>query len=586
MRLSTRMIATAAFAVVLVLTLNVSAGEAVRSSSGAASDKGDDSGSASNEAASLPAAPVPEESRVASPGARGPHHHNSPKAELFLGYSYLRAVPTLAEGNRMMWLNGGSANIAVNFNRYLGVVGDFGVFKDSELRFSTSSPATVADSNGNLYTYLFGPRLSFRNQSRFTPFAQALFGIAHASEVTLSGCTGDACTLLPTENKFAMTAGGGLDIRVHHGFAIRLVQVEYMMTRFANLDTGNSASQNDMRLSSGIVFRFGGAPHLPPLPPLAYSCSVTPSSAYAGDDLAASGTALNLNPAKTATYSWSASGGTVSGTSDSAHIDTTNAAPGAYTLSGHVSEGDKPEEGADCSASYQVKANEPPTIGCSANPSTVTQDGSSTITATGVSPQNRALTYSFDTSAGSISGSGATATLSTAGVPSGDITVTCKVADDKGQSASASTPVTVAAPVAAPKPMTSNLCSVQFDRDLRRPARVNNEGKACLDEVALNLQHSSDAKLALVGNAASKAKGSRKLAAERAANSKAYLVEEKGIDASRVAPFTGSEESDKVSIILMPSGATLDSTGNIPVDESTTPSHPAATRKRGSSSPR
>lgn len=569
MKLITKLITTAAIAVFLVPALNVRATEAAKPSIGAGSDKGFDSSSTSDAVSSLPAAPMPADSRRASPDARGPHHRHTPKAELFLGYSYLRAVPTLAEGNRMMWLNGGSANIAYNFNRYLGVVGDFGVFKDSELRLSTSSPATVADSNGNVYTYLFGPRLSFRNESRFTPFAQALFGVARASQVTLSGCTNGACILLPTESKFAMTAGGGLDIRVHHGFAIRLVQAEYMMTRFADLNTGNSASQNDMRLSSGIVFRFGGAPQLPPLPPMSYSCSVKPPSGYPGDALAVSGTALNLDPAKTATYTWSADGGTVSGTSDSAHIDTTNAAPGTYTLKGHVSEGDGPAENADCSAPYTVKANEPPSVGCSANPVTVTQGGSSTITATGVSPQNRTLTYSFDSSSGSISGSGSTATLSTAGVPAGDITVTCKVADDKGQSASDSTAVTVAAPVAAPKAMTSNLCSVQFDRDRRRPTRVNNEGKACLDEVALNLQHSSDATIAIVGNASSRAKGGHKLAAGRAVNTKAYLVKEKGIDASRVASFTGSEDDDKVSIILIPSGATIDSTGITPLNEST-----------------
>jgi outer membrane protein OmpA-like peptidoglycan-associated protein len=463
-----------------------------------------------------------------------------------------------------MWLNGGSANLAFNFNRYLGVVGDFGAYKNSELRLSTSPHATVADSDGMVYTFLAGPRFSFRNDGRFTPFAQALFGAALANQVKLSRCAGDACTLLPKETRFAMTAGGGLDMRANHVLAIRLVQAEYLMTRFANLDTGNKASQNDMRLSSGIVLRFGGRTELPPPAPLSYSCSVTPSSAYSGDSLAASGTALNVNPDKTVTYTWATDGGTVSGTTASAHIDTTNAAPGTYTLKGHVSEGDRPAENADCSATYTVKANEPPTVSCSANPVTVSQGGSSTVTAAGVSPQNRSLTYAFDSSSGSISSSGPTATLSTAGVPAGDITVTCKVADDKGQSASASTPVTVAAPVAAPMPTISALCSVQFDRDHRRPTRVDNAGKACLDEVALNLQHSSDAKLAIVGNASSKAKGGRKLSAERAANTEAYLVSEKGIDASRVTRYTGSEDSDKVNIILIPSGATYNSTGNTP----------------------
>ena len=50
---------------------------------------------------------------------------------------------------------------------------------------------------------------------------------------------------------------------------------------------------------------------------------------------------------------------------------------------------------ADCSAPFTVKAFQPPTVGCSANPSTVNPGDSSTITANGVSPQNRPLTYSY-----------------------------------------------------------------------------------------------------------------------------------------------------------------------------------------------
>jgi outer membrane protein OmpA-like peptidoglycan-associated protein len=106
------------------------------------------------------------------------------------------------------------------------------------------------------------------------------------------------------------------------------------------------------------------------------------------------------------------------------------------------------------------------------------------------------------------------------------VAVTCNVVDDKGQTASGTTAVTVAVPVAAPKPVTSDLCSIHFDRDIRRPSRVDNEGKACLDEIALNLQRDSDAKLAIVGNAATGEKGGNKLAADRAVNTKAYLVSE------------------------------------------------------------
>jgi outer membrane protein OmpA-like peptidoglycan-associated protein len=472
-------------------------------------------------------------------------------------------VPELAAGNRLVWMNGGSASLAFNLNRYLGLVGDFGAYTNSEVRFTGASTSTVDVNNANVaaLTYLFGPRLSFRKYDRIVPFAQVLFGDVHANQVTLAGCTVN-CTLLPSQDSFAMTAGGGLDLRVHHHFAIRIIQAEYLMTTFAGYTTG---MQNDLRLSSGIVFRFGGR-GVPPLPPLAYSCSVNPSSVFPGDAIAVSGTALNLDPAKTAVYTWSADGGTVTGTSSSASIDTRQAVPGGYTVKGRVSEGDKPGENADCAAPYTVKAFEPPTVSCTADPSAVISGNSSTITAIGISPQNRPLTYSYSSTSGSVSGTGSRATLSTSGAPTGAIAVTCNVVDDKAQTATATTSVMVEVPVAAPKPLTSGLCAVHFDRDARRPVRVDNEGKACLDEVALDLQRNSDANLGLVGNAAGEEKGGRKLAAQRAVNTKAYLVGEKGIDSSRITVYTGSQDGKIVSTTLIPAGATFDATGDTPVE--------------------
>jgi len=492
-----------------------------------------------------------------------------PRFELFLGYSYLRAVPAYAEGNRLVWLNGGSTSLAYNVNRHWGLVGDFGAYTNSQIHFTGGYTGTVDVNNSNVAvtSYLFGPRLSFRNHDRITPFAQVLFGGVHANLVTLAGCTVN-CTVLPVQDSFAMTAGGGLDLRVHHHFAIRLIQAEYLMTRFTSYTTGATGTQNDMRLSSGIVFRFGGrgAPQLPPLPPLAYSCSVSPASVFIGEPIMVSGTAVNLDPAKTAVYTWAADGGTVTGTSDTASIDTANAAPGAYMLKGHVSEGDRASDNADCTASYTVKAFEPPTVSCSADPAIVISGNPSTVTAIGISPQNRPLIYSYSSTSGVINGSAAIAVLATGGVAVGSIAVTCNVADDKGQSATSTTMVTVAAPVAAPKPQTSDLCSIHFDRDARRPVRVDNEGKACLDGIALNLQQNSDASLAIVGNAASAEKDSRKLATQRAVNTKAYLVGEKGIDASRIAVYIGSQDGKVVTNTLIPAGATLDNTGNTPVD--------------------
>jgi len=566
MRFSIRILATAAFAVLLMPAIRLCAEDAATPSTGIGDGSAADSSvtSVADSRAFLPGAPM--SMATAMPYSGGLNSY-TPRFELFVGYTYLRDWPPVFYGNRNYWLNGGSTSIAFNLNRYLGLVGDFGGFNDTRLLITIGNPPSAtgpydAVDGGSAYTFLGGPRVSLRSHLRLTPFVQALFGEMHATEVSLC----PTCTaILPAQNAFALTAGGGLDIRLTHRLAIRVVQGEYFMTKFDNVATGKSATQSDVRLSTGLVIRFGGNPPAPELGPLSYSCSVNPSSLYPGDPIAVSGTALNLDPQKTAVYTWSADGGTVTGTSETGAIDTTGLAAGTYTLKGHVSEGGKPGEKADCSATYVVKAFEPPTVSCSASPSTVLSGDPSTITAVGVSPQNRPLTYSYSSTSGSVSGSGSTGTLATAGTALGAVSVTCSVADDKGGTASGATSVTIAAPAPPPSPAVSEMCSVKFERDLRRPVRVDNEAKACLDEVALSLQHSSDASLVLVGNASSTERGSSKLASERAINTKAYLVSEKGIDASRIMIYTGTQDGKVVSTVLVPAGATFDSTGNTPV---------------------
>lgn len=573
MRLSVKIIVAATCAVLLVPAFNLFGSEAAKLATGAAiADKSVDSTVlAFDPVVILPVSPVPVAFMPAAsmgaampPSARMDSYY--PKVEFFMGYTYLRAVPSPAVGNRMVWLNGGSTSVAFNLNRYLGLVGDFGGFNETRLLLTTGNPPAAlgtyqAVDDGTVFTYLFGPRLSFRNHDRLTPFAQVLFGGIHASEET--DCKGCAPSL-PPESSFAMTAGGGLDLRLRHHLALRIIQAEYMMTRFENLSTGSTQAQNDVRLSTGLVFRFGGTPRAPELP-LSYSCAVNLNAVFPGETVTVSGSALNLNPVKTAVYTWSADGGSPTGTSSAASIDTTNLAAGSYTIKGHISVGDKPGDNADCNAAYVVKAFEPPTVGCAADPSTIKPGDPSTITATAVSPQNRPLTYSYTSTSGSIGGSGTTATLTTAGAAAGAIGVTCNVADDKGQTASANTTVTVVLPAAPPQPVVSEMCTVNFARDARRPARVDNEGKACLDQIALNLQSNADGKLALVGNAASNEKGGIKLATERVVNTKAYLVSEKGIDSTRISVYTGSQDGKVVSTILIPSGATFDATGDTPV---------------------
>jgi hypothetical protein len=452
------------------------------------------------------------------------------------------------------------------FNRYFGGQVEFGAHPDGRNDGAYSAQAG------------FVARYPFMD---LTPFVHADVGA-----VRLGGPYKEPYTWGP-----AATTGVGLDYNLpyfggHLGFRFIQADYEYWHDNFgpqSPYPTGGRANLAILRLSSGLVWHMGS---ITPPPPVTYSCAVSPDSLYPGDPATVTGTATNLNPKKTTTYSWTASNGVnVTGNAPTGTIDTSSLQPGSYTVTGHVSEGQKAGQFADCTANFTVKQFEPPTISCSANPTTVQPGGTATISAQGVSPQNRPLTYTYSASAGQVSGNGNSATLNTAGAPSGPITVTCTVQDDKGQTASSQATVNVEAPPPPPPaPKTKQLCSIAFDRDTKRPARVDNEAKACLDDVALNLQQQADASAVLVGEAATDEKHADTLAAQRAVNTKDYLVTEKGIDASRITVRTGTQGNKEVENYLVPTGATFDNDvqGTTAVDESAVkaqPRNPAPRRR-------
>ena len=109
-----------------------------------------------------------------------------------------------------------------------------------------------------------------------------------------------------------------------------------------------------------------------PPPPVQYACSVHPSSVFPGEQVTVTGTAANLDPKKKQTYSWSGQGLTVAGTTSTTTVDTASLQPGAYTVSGHVAEGPKAGQSADCTAQFtdQASSSRRP-CSCIANPSTV-----------------------------------------------------------------------------------------------------------------------------------------------------------------------------------------------------------------------
>ncbi len=339
-------------------------------------------------------------------------------------------------------------------------------------------------------------------------------------------------------------------------------------------------------------------------PPITLSAVASPPAVYAGDPVTVTATAGAVDPNKKTVVVYSWSGTDVTGTGTTATVATAALAPGSYSVKAEVKEGKKGKEGlkpgqtAEATASYMVKQFEPPTISCSASPSTLKPGETSNITAVGVSPQSRPLTYSYSTTSGSLNSSGAAAVLSSTGAPTGVVAITCTVTDDKSQTANASTSVTILAPYVAPIPHVQQLGSIDFSKDKKNPTRANNEAKASLDGIALQLQQNPDAKLVVVGeaNAKEQAKTAKEaqfalkhkhakvvdLAAERAVNVKDYLVTEKGIDASRISVTTDTKDAQSVETYLVPSGATFtnDVTGTTTVDESAVKPHPIKAIKK------
>lgn len=59
-----------------------------------------------------------------------------------------------------------------------------------------------------------------------------------------------------SESGFAMTIGGGVDVKASPRVAIRLGQFDYVLTRFDGPVSGNKTSQHNFRYAAGVVFRF------------------------------------------------------------------------------------------------------------------------------------------------------------------------------------------------------------------------------------------------------------------------------------------------------------------------------------------
>lgn len=135
---------------------------------------------------------------------------------------------------------------AYNISRFWGVKADFSYFQK---RFE-AGPAFFIDSR--LTQMMGGIKLQDNaNGTRFRPFAHALVGVAHTSDLPhVFNDTQVKVIEVRSGTGPAFALGGGLDIRLTRKLELRAFQIDYNPSRI-----GGHTLQN-IRLGIGLNFRF------------------------------------------------------------------------------------------------------------------------------------------------------------------------------------------------------------------------------------------------------------------------------------------------------------------------------------------
>ena len=469
---------------------------------------------------------------------------------IFGGYSWLD--PGGSIGTTKLDSNRGGFTVSASyfFNKYAGFQLESGTSIGGSF-LSANQPANKAIAD--ITTLLFGPVFRFPTDN-VTPFIHGLVGLHRLHPGDHGVAAGQ------TRNGVGLEVGGGLDLNTWtRHLNVRIFEADYQYAHESFFPIVPRTNLGSTKLSGGLVFLFGDM--APPVAPSA-ACAASPSEVFPGEPVAVTVTPTNFNPKRSLTYSYTVSGGgAADGTGATTNVKTDNLAPGSYTVSSRVSDGKKGT--AECSANFSVKQIPGPTISCSANPTAVETNGSSTITCQAASPVNRPVTVKHTASAGTVSpADAATTTLNSNGVDPGSITVTSVVSDDKGQTATATTAVTVnapRAPEAIKSPEAENIGTLEFKSWPHHPeyTYIDNDMKAKLDDVALRLQRDPNARLVVIGNTDPEdGRNADQRARERSMNAKRDLVDRKGIDPTRIETRISSSGGRTDVLWFVPQGAT------------------------------
>ncbi len=164
-----------------------------------------------------------------------------PRAEIFGGYSYLN-VDTNGLTSRQSF-NGWESSVSGNFNKWLAAEANVsGYYKTYNVDLGSLLPGAVLNVSVHDYGFLGGPRINVR-----PVFFHALLGVDRL--------TASALGFSASQNSFAAAFGGGGQWKVSPQWAVR-TSADYVLTRH-NTFGGPRVTQNNIRVSAGVVFRFG-----------------------------------------------------------------------------------------------------------------------------------------------------------------------------------------------------------------------------------------------------------------------------------------------------------------------------------------
>ena len=462
-----------------------------------------------------------------------------PKYDLFLGYQWAHPGATVATFKNPLnpvprnldeMPKGIGAAFAWNFSPHWAFEADAG---------------TNGKINDFLTTFSAGPRLMMRLEDSDI-FIHALISYNRLQIDNFNGSGGVGGII-----------GGGVDFKLTRLISWRVIEADWMPSahHFDGLFPSNLARVNaqSVRFRTGLLFNM----HFAEEKPVAANVAVQPGEALVGEPFTATATATGFNPKHTLTYEWTSTCGKITGKGETASIDSNGASGGSCTATVKVTDPKaKKNNMATASSNFTVKEppKNPPTVSCTASPTSVQAGASVTVSCTCSSPDNVPVSVSnYSATGGSISGSGNTATLNTTGASPGKATVSATCSDQRGLSTPATTDVTIENPPPPPPPQDTPevkalaqrlaLHSIYFPT--AQPTKANPNGglvksqQGTLTTLAADfkkyLESKPEAKLVLEGHAdvRGSADYNQALSERRVERTKSYLVEQ-GVPAGSI----------------------------------------------------